>query len=446
MKTTLFKEASFIRNGRIVKGDILIENGQIQKIEPSLKKPAEQLIHEPNLFLLPGAIDPHVHFRDPGVTWKEDLETGSMAAVSGGITSFFEMPNTKPSTTTIERMKEKKKIASEKSIANYNFYIGATEDNLEECLGLDNIPGIKIYVGSSTGSLLVDKNSQLTPFFEQKKHLIAVHSEEESMVKQGQEAYSHSTNVHDHYLHIRTTEAAITCTQRLVQLAKVYNTRLHICHLTTKDEADYLSIEKKGTNITTEVCPQHLFLQAPDIYEKIGTYAQINPPIRDSKHATALWKALKNGTIDCMGTDHAPHTKEEKNKPFGQAPSGMPGVDTHLPLLLNQVSQKNCTLNDVQKWVSHQPAQLFGIKNKGFLEVGYDADIVAVDLEKKWTIKGEESFSKCKWSAFEGETITGKPIITFVNGNIVYREGNMTKEHKGKEILIKPLNERSRRK
>lgn len=435
--STLFQSIQFLKDGALVSGDILVVDGKIKQIAPSLPEHAETIIREPSLFLMPGVIDPHVHFRDPGVTWKEDLETGSKAAVSGGVTSFFEMPNTVPSTTSLERLADKKAIASAKSVANYNFFIGATPENIADCLAAENVPGIKIYVGSSTGSLLVDTSTLLDPFFKNANKLIAVHSEEETMVQAGAAACEGSQNVHDHYQKIRTVEAAVTCTKRLVDLAKKHNTRLHICHLTTAEEAALLAVEKPGSRITTEVMPQHLFLHAPDIYDRIGTFAQINPPIRESRHADALWKALKSGVIDCMGTDHAPHTIQEKEQPFGKAPSGMPGVDTSLPLMLNQVAKGQASLAEIQHWLCHQPANLFNIENKGFLQEGYDADLALVDLEKKWTISGKNSFSKCGWSAFDGTTVVGKPMMTFVQGHKVFHEGDIDDSVKGSEVKIK---------
>ena len=435
-ETTLIKNAELIQDNKIVKGDVLIENGKIRQIEQHLPEHAEEIINGKNLFLMPGIIDPHVHFRDPGVTWKEDLRTGSIAAVSGGVTSFFEMPNTNPSTISRERMSQKKKIASEKSIANYNFFIGATPDNLEECLNVENVPGIKIYVGSSTGSLLVDTSEILEPFFKYANKLIAVHSEEESMVNAGKEACLDSTDVLDHYKKIRTAEAAIKCTERLIALAKSFNTRLHICHLTTAEEAIIIEKEKISTRLTTEVSPQHLFLYGPDIYQKIGTYAQINPPIREEYHSKQLWQSLKNGTIDCIATDHAPHTCEEKEVPFGKAPSGMPGIDTSLALMLNQYKKGLCSLFEIQRWMCEKPTEIFGIQNKGKIRKGYDADLVLIDLDKKWKVDGKRSYSKAKWSAFEGYELNGRPLITLVNGNKVYQEGDIDESIKGKEVII----------
>lgn len=425
----LLKQVSFLE-GLIEKtGDILIQSGKIVAIAPSLPEKAELIIHEKGLHVLPGVIDPHVHFRDPGFPNKETLSTGSKAAAAGGVTSFFDMPNTHPSTTSLALLDEKKTLASKQSLVNYNFFMGATTDNLQELKKAENIPGIKIYAGSSTGSLLVNDPSYLELIFKEVPHLIAVHSESEDIMNEQKKKYEYPTIMH--HEHIRSALAAKVSTTAIIALAKKYRHRTHICHLSTAEEVSLL----KGLAplITTEVTPQHLFKSSPDCYLQYGNFAKMNPPIRSSDHQKALIKGLKDGIIGCIATDHAPHTKEEKNQEFSKAPSGIPGVETSLPLLLNWAAEKQCHLADVIHWMCHQPARYFGIQNKGFLAVGYDADLVLVDLKKKKKVKPQ---SKCGWSIFEGETLQGWPIMTLVNGQMVFREDDFFDSVKGQEIIL----------
>ncbi|RAP28311.1 dihydroorotase [Candidatus Marinamargulisbacteria bacterium SCGC AG-343-D04] len=438
IESLLIKNVNIAFPDKTVSGDVFVKDGRIEKIAPSLSENAEVVIREEGLTLLPGSIDPHVHFRDPGATHKEDLSSGSRAAASGGVTSFFDMPNTSPSTTSLETLEEKKDSASRKSLINYNFFMGATTDNLDHCLRAKNVPGIKIYVGSSTGNLLVDETELLTQFFKQSPHLIAIHSEDETLICENKERYKESTNVHDHN-RIRSVEGAIKCTQRCVALALKHHARLHICHLTTEEELNFLKETNRTDLITTEVTPQHLWAFAPEVYEKWGTFAQINPPIREKRHQQALLKGLLEGHIHCIGSDHAPHTKEEKQQSFGKAPSGMPGVETSLPLMLNAVNQGTFSLQQVISWCSEGPANLFNIHNKGMIKEGFDADLVLVDLKKKKTFEKSQIISKCGWSLFEGQSLTGWPIATFVNGQCVYREGDFFEEIKGKEIQLRNL-------
>ncbi|MGE4169762.1 MAG: dihydroorotase [Candidatus Margulisiibacteriota bacterium] len=431
----LFKGVTLVLPEGIRNGDLLVENGKIKAIGPSLPEHAQTIIKDKGLTLMAGVIDPHVHFRDPGAPHKEDLESGSMAAAAGGVTSFFDMPNTNPPAVTTATIAQKKAIAAQKSLVNYNFYIGATQDNLEDLLQTPNVPGIKLFVGSTTGNMLVDDPDILDRIFRTGSRLIAVHSEDEPTVLANKARYEGSTNPADH-ANIRSPEAALICTQKLVALAEKYQRRLHICHLTTEEEARYLA-QHKPPFVTTELCLQHGFLHGPEIYEKYGCFAQINPPLRDKRHGETLWQALVNGVIDCVATDHAPHTIEEKQKPFGQAPSGMPGVETSLPLLLTQVAQHRCSLEQASRWLSAKPAELFKIHNKGELRVGFDADLALVDLNATYKIEAKNLHSKCGWTAFEDWTVTGKPIATVVNGHFVYREGDFFKDQKGQEIIIK---------
>lgn len=435
IESLLIKQVDMVLPDGIKTGDILIQNGKITRIDWTITASAEVVLQNTGLTLLPGVIDPHVHFRDPGALHKETLETGSMAAAAGGVTSFFDMPNTNPATISIESLEKKKHLASQKSLVNYNFFMGATPENLEDLVKAQNIPGIKIFMGSSTGSLLVDKRPDLESIFKHSPHLIAVHAEDEAIITQNKQKHAHSTDVHDH-IKIRTPEAALKATKLAVELSKLYQKRLHICHLTTQEEAEFLSLEKISGLISTEVSPQHLLLSAPEVYQKWGTFAQINPPIREERHRLALWNALQSGVIDFIATDHAPHTIEEKNQPFGVAHSGMPGVETSLLLMLDLVSKKKITLSQVVKWLCEGPARIYHIQNKGKLQVGCDGDMVLVDLNAKKTIRNEDQHTHVKWSVFDGISVQGVPLITIVNGQVVFREGDFFTSVKGKEIAI----------
>ena len=434
MDPTLFKGVTLILPEGIREGDLLVKDGKIADIGPSLPEHAAHIIRDKGLTLMPGVIDPHVHFRDPGAPHKETLASGSKAAASGGVTSFLDMPNTTPLATTRDTIAQKKAIAADTSLVNYGFFIGATPDNLEELQKVEQVPGIKIFMGSSTGSLLVDQPEDLERIFKSTPHLVAVHAEDEAMVLANKAKLEGSTDVWDH-TRIRTPEAALKATKLAVALAEKYNKRLHICHLTTQEEAEFLATHKPAC-VTTEVSPQHLLLAGRAMYERLGTLAQINPPLREERHAEALWKALKAGTIDCIATDHAPHTLEEKARPFGKAPSGMPGVETALPLLLTLMNQGKCSIQDVVRWMCETPAKLYNIPRKGALKTGYDADLVLVDLNAQKTLKNENQITKVKWTAFDGWPVKGLPIATYVNGNPVFREGDFFLEIKGQALTF----------
>ncbi len=435
IESILFKEIEIVSGSSVKTGDVLVKNGKIVEVGWDLPDHAEHIVSDSGLVLMPGVIDPHVHFRDPGAEHKEDLESGSKAAASGGVTSFFDMPNNTPATTSQAAVAHKKKLASEKSIVNYNFYIGATLNNLEDLNQCQNVPGIKIFMGSSTGSLLVDRKEDLAHIFANGSRLIAVHAEDEEMVQDNKRRFADSTDPADHML-IREDGAALKATKLAVSLAKKYKRRLHILHLTTIEEALFLEHQGGSGLVTSEVSPQHFLLWGPDVYARLGTLAQINPPIRTKRHADGLWRALKSGVINCIATDHAPHTLEEKLQPFGKAPSGMPGVETSLPLMLSLVNQNRCTMKDVVRWMCEGPAEIFGIRGKGKIEVGFDADLVLVDMGARTVLRNASTVSRCGWTAFDGHKIQGIPIATFVNGQMVYREGDFFTEIKGKEIEI----------
>ncbi len=432
----LFKDVTIIDGeGPLRKGDVWIEDGKIKAVEPQLSVSAEMVIKEPHLAIMPGGIDPHVHFREPGATHKEDLASGSRAAAKGGITSFFEMPNTDPPAESIATIADKKRRAAESSCVHYNFFVAASNTNIEELMAIENVAGIKIFMGSSTGNLLVDDPNMLAEIFDKTRHTIAIHSEDEDIIRNNRDQIP-PDSVHAHYA-IRSVEAAVKCTQRAIGLALKYQRRLHICHLTTAEECELIRIVRQtAPYITTEVSPQHLLLAAPDIYDQIDCLAQINPPIREQRHADALWRGLQNGVVQFVATDHAPHTLEEKCLPFGQAPSGMPGVETSIPLMLNLAAQQKCTYNDVVQWCSTQPAHHYKIRGKGHLKPGYDGDVTLLDLEKKQTLRHTDMISKSGWTAFDGHHVQGAVVMTCVKGQIVYREGSFDDDIRGEELVI----------
>ncbi len=428
-----------IRNGLLVSsvetalGDLLIENGKITQVGANIQHPDAEVFDAAGLYVLPGVIDPQVHFRDPGFPEKEDLYTGSKAAAAGGVTSYFEMPNTKPATIDFDAMQAKKKRAASVSLVNYNFFAGATASNLDYLNTVPNVAGIKIFMGSSTGDLLVADSHDIEKIFAQGRRLIAVHAEDEEILRHNK-ASMPATSVFDHPK-IRSAEAALKATQLAVMLSKKYRRRLHVLHVTSGDEVIFLAQHKDG-NISSEVTPQHLFFQAPEVYERLGTFAQMNPPIRDKWHRDALRRALQAGVIDCIATDHAPHTIAEKEKGYPAAPSGMPGVETALPVMLTLMHEGLWTLNQVVRWMCEMPAQLYRVRHKGFLAVGADADITLIDLNKKKTVENGKLQTKVNWSPYHGLTLQGWPIVTIVNGNIVYREGEFFEDIKGREIII----------
>ncbi len=423
MASTLIKDAFLATSKDRGRYDIFLQNGKILAIGLGVgAHHADEVIPAKGLTLLPGVLDTHVHFREPGGTHKESLESGSKAAAAGGVTTFFDMPNTSPSTTTLETMAAKKALAAQSSFVNYGFFMGATSDNLEVLNTVPQVAGIKIYVGSSTGSLLVSGPEALDQIFANGDRLIAVHSEDEAMIQENQSRLGDQASVYDHGL-IRSPEAALKATQQLIRLAKKYQRRLHIVHVTTAEEVAYLRDHKIPGLITAEACPHHLFLNTPTVYDQFGTLAKVNPPIRDGKHAEALWQGLLDGTLDFVASDHAPHTLDEKNQSYLKAPSGMPGVQTLLPLLLNQVASNKCSLKQVVDWACTQPASAYGVKNKGAIQLGYDADLVLVDLKKTQSVTRAQSYSKSEWSCFEGCKLQGWPVMTFVNGVKVCEHG-----------------------
>ena len=430
----LIKNGTIVDSKTQIKKDVLISNGKIKKVEKNINPQADRIIDACQKFIIPGVIDPQVHFREPGLTHKEDIKSGARAAVCGGITTFFEMPNTNPATTNSKLLEEKFKIAEKSSVANFSFFLGATPNNIDEIKNLKGNCGVKIFMGSSTGDLLVDRDSDIEKIFKYCNKIIAIHSEDEQVLNETAKTIK-NPNFSDHP-NMRPVKAAVTSTNKAINFALKYKKRLHVLHLSTSEEVKIIRKIKNTGLVTSETTPQHLLLSAPDIYDDIGSYAQMNPPIREKYHQEELWKGLFDGTINCIATDHAPHTIQEKNKPYGIAPSGMPGVETSLPLMLNQVNKGKITLQDIIKWMCENPAKIYQIKNKGFIKEGFDADIALVDLNKIKTIRAKNMQSKCGWSAFEGLEVKGWPIMTIVNGNIVYENESINDKFFGKRTIF----------
>ncbi len=423
-------------NGNFLVGDVLSRDRQIVQVAPDIPYPTDAQVREidaTGLTLLPGVIDPQVHFREPGLEHKEDLFTASCACAKGGVTSFLEMPNTRPLTTTQQALDDKLQRASQKCLVNYGFFIGATAENLPDLLTAHPTPGIKIFMGSMHGALLVDQEELLESIFANGKRLIAVHAEDQTRIQQRRQEFA---GIHDPAIHsqIQDNTAALLATQLALKLSKKYQRRLHILHMSTAEEADLLR-QDKPLWVTAEVTPQHLLLNT-SAYEKIGTLAQMNPPLRSPHDNQVLMKALLDGVIDFIATDHAPHTLQEKAQEYPNTPSGMPGVETALPLMLTEAIAGHCTVAQVSHWMSTAVAQAYGIPKKGAIAPGYDADLVLVDLNSYRMVLREELLTKCGWSPFEGWNLTGWAVMTIVGGQVVYDRGKLNTEVRGQALTF----------
>lgn len=407
-------------DGAVVDADVYCENGRIARIEPQLACTADENIDADGLLLLPGVIDPQVHFREPGKEYKEDLGSGSRAAAKGGVTSFLEMPNTDPPTISQAALEDKLARAAKKCVVNYGFFIGATADNLDAVNRAAPACGIKVFMGSSTGSLLVDRDEDLERLFANGTRLIAVHAEDEARIRARREQYAGRTDPAVHS-EIRDAECARLATAKALALSKKYRRRLHILHMSTAAEVELLRRDKPAW-VTAEVIPNHLLLNTAD-YATHGTLVQMNPPIRTPADNQALWEGLRDGIVDFIATDHAPHTLEEKRSGYPRSPAGMPGVETSLPLMLTEMRAGRCTLAQIQKWMARGPAEAYGMVNKGRLLPGYDADLTLVDIDRYRPVRNEEMYTRVGWSPFAGRELTGWPVYTIVGGRVVYACG-----------------------
>lgn len=444
MKKVLIKNARIVNEGTIKEGDVFIEDGVITEIADSIsaKTPDLNIYDAEGNYLLPGLIDDQVHFREPGLTHKETIETGSKAAVAGGITSFIEMPNTQPQTTTIEKLEEKFRIAEENSYANYSFMFGGTNDNLEEIKKIDpkTTAALKLFLGSSTGNMLVDDEKVLEKIFLESPLLIAAHCEDEATIqknlKECVERYGDDIPIELHPK-IRSEEACYISSSKAVALAKRTGARLHVFHVSTAKELKLFDNKKalKDKKITAEVCIHHLWFNDQD-YAKKGTFIKWNPAVKTKSDQEALLKGLLEDRIDVIATDHAPHTKEEKKNVYTKAPSGGPLVQHALPALLQMYHQEKISLEKIVEKMCHNPAILFEIEKRGFIREGYKADLVIVDLNAPWAVQPSNTIYKCGWSPFEGTTFKSRVTHTFVNGNLVYKNFKFNNFQKAERLTF----------
>ncbi|WP_242131278.1 dihydroorotase [Aestuariivivens marinum] len=427
-KTTLIKNAKIVNEGRIFNGDVLIKGEFIVQIEDSISAKSSDVVvvDAEGKLLMPGVIDDQVHFREPGLTHKADIASESKAAIAGGITSFIEMPNTNPQTTTIEKMEEKFDIASKTAFANYSFMFGGTNDNLDEILKVDprSVAGLKLFLGSSTGNMLVDDPQVLEKIFKSTNMVISVHCEDETTIRQNLqehiEKYGDDIPINKHPI-IRSEEACYLSSSKAIELAKKTGARLHVFHLSTGKETHLFSNKKplKDKKITAEVCVHHLWFSDED-YDKKGTLIKWNPAVKTKTDRKQLLEALLDDRIDVIATDHAPHTLKEKQNNYTQAPSGGPLVQHALPALLEMYHQDKISIEKVVEKMCHNPAILFQIEKRGYIKEGYYADLVLVDLNNPWTVKKENILYKCGWSPFEGTTFKSRITHTFLNGSLVF--------------------------
>ena len=425
----IIKNGSCYIDGKLTQTDIGLSGNKIKKIG-KIELNSSKVYDATDKVVLPGIIDTQTHFREPGSTDVEDLESGSRAAVLGGVTSLFEMPNTNPPTSNLVEFDKKLQLAKNRMHSNYAVYFGATPDNIEQLSKLKDVEGccgVKLFAGSSTGKLLVDKEADIEKVISNSDRVVSINSEDEEILNL-RKKFIKEGDVHSHP-EWRNTECAISSTRRVVKIAERYNKKIHVLHVTTKEEVDFLAMHKK--NVTFEITPQHLTLYAPDCYDKLGTYAQMNPPLRTKEHYDRLWVAIKNNIVDVLGSDHAPHSKENKNKNYPNTPSGMPGVQTIFPIMLDHVNNGKLTLEQLIKLMCENPCKIFGIKNKGYLKEGYDADLTIADMDKEVTIKDEMIASKCGWTPFNNHKVKGFPVGTIVNGNLVMSDGKVIAESKG---------------
>lgn len=439
----LIKNATIVNENKLSDSDLLIENDIISHIAKNIsEEDADQVIDASGKYLMPGVIDDQVHFREPGLTHKGDIESESRAAVAGGVTSYIEQPNTVPNAVTQELLEEKYQIAAGKSFANYSFSMGGTNDNLEEVLKTNprNVAAVKLFLGSSTGNMLVDDPDTLEEIFSKVKMPICVHCEDEKTIRENTEEYRKQYGddipVKFHYL-IRSAEACYLSSSKAVELAKKTGARLHIYHVSTARETELFrnDIPLKEKKITAEVCVHHLWFTNED-YDTKGSLIKWNPAVKTNEDKEGLWKALQDGRIDVIATDHAPHTSEEKDQVYTKCPSGAPLVQHSLVAMLEMHARRRISLEKIVEKMCHNPAIIFEIEKRGFIREGYKADLVLVDLDSKWTVSKDNLLYKCGWSPLEGTEFSAKVTHTFVNGHLVYENGKVSEEKRGERLLF----------
>ena len=433
----LIRNARLVTSESIASGDLGISSGRIAAIGDLGNEQAREILDARGLTLMPGLIDTQVHFREPGLEEKEDLESGTRAAICGGVTTIFEMPNTKPNTTDPETLQDKLDRARGRAWCDFAFFVGATTNNAEKLGEYENLPGtpgIKIFMGSSTGTLLVSEDADLERVLRHGKRRCPIHAEDEPRNTARKSLISQSPHPREHPF-LRDAESARLATERILRISAKTGRPVHILHVSTRDELPLIADAKvEGLGTTAEVTPQHLFFHSPDCYDRLGSYAQMNPPIRSEEHREGLWKAVSGGLFDVFGSDHAPHTRAEKAAPYPQSPSGMPGVQTMLPVLLNFAGQGLINLKDIVRMGCENPALLYGIRDRGFLKPGFLANLVLVDPDHKWTVEAGWLQSKCGWSPYEGETLMGKPIHVILGGAMVVQEGGLRGRPSGQMV------------
>lgn len=449
MSSVIIKNGIIVNENRKFHGDILVIDNKISAIGniPLEKVPhGARVIDAANLIIIPGVIDDQVHFRDPGLTHKADIFTETRAGVAGGITSFMDMPNTVPQTITLDLLEEKYKIGQEKSLINYSFYLGGTNTNIRELLNVnpENVCGIKLFLGSSTGNMLVNDEKVLRELFSRSSALIACHCEDEETVRRNadiyRQKYGDDVPVKYHPM-IRSREACFITSSYAVNLAKEYNTRVHILHLSTADEMVLFSSspEVGEKKITGEVCVHHLWFEVSD-YEKLGNLIKWNPAIKTAFDRNALIDAVNNNLIDIIATDHSPHTLEEKSTVYFKAPSGGPLVQHSLPLMMEMYHKGLLSIEKIVEKMCHNPAVIYRIRERGFIREGYSADICIINPESPWTVTKENLLYKCGWSPFEGQSFKSRVIYTLVNGSVVYDNGIINEDYRGERLLFKYQN------
>ena len=433
-----------LKNGKVVLPDGIKEinvgvvKGKIQAISDNSNISADEIFDCRGLHVLPGVIDSQVHFREPGNEHKETLESGMKSAAMGGVTAVFEMPNTNPLTITNEAIDDKLERAKKSPWTDYAFYLGGTEHYAKELAKWENMKGvcgIKIFMGASTGDLLSASDDELEAVLSNGKRVVAIHAEDEYIMQENKKTILGNSN--DVKLHgkWRSEESCLSATTRLLRIARKHNRRVHVLHITTAQEMELLAKNKDIASV--EVLPIHLTLHAPECYERLGTFAQQNPPVRETHHQDALWEAVRNGTVDIIGSDHAPHTIKEKNETYPNTPSGTPAVQTMVPIMLNHVNEGRLTLDRLVELWSYGPERIHKLSTKGKIEIGYDADFTIVDLKKKKTITNEQQCSISKWTPFDGKEVTGWPISTIIRGNIVMRNDELCSTPIGEPIKFK---------
>lgn len=430
----IIKNGQVMTPGGLIGADIGVKNGKIVELGALSSSKAAKEIDAKNLHVLPGVIDSQVHFREPGLEHKENLETGTKSAILGGVTAIFEMPNTNPLTLTADLLQDKIKRAEGRAHCDFAFFMGGSAENYRDLSRLELLPGcagVKIFMGSSTGSLLCADDETLLNILQNGFRRVSVHSEDEARLKERKQIAVDAAHPRAHPVW-RDEETAMRATKRLIAAARKAKRRVNVLHITTAEEIEFLAANKDIA--TVEILPHHLTMTAPECYERLGTFAQMNPPVREKRHQDALWWAIQNGVADILGSDHAPHTREEKAKPYPESPSGMTGVQTLLPIMLNHVAAGRLSLERLCDLTSHSQQRVFNIAGKGRIAVGYDADFAIVDLKKQVTIANQMIASKAGWTPYDGMKVTGWPVMTVLRGRLAMKDGEVLGSPQGEKV------------